>query len=74
LATYPLYLLHQYVGEALLIGASSIDIRPIVAVWPVMLLMVLFAMFISLWVEPRIRAQLDRLLRPHIRPMPEPVG
>jgi peptidoglycan/LPS O-acetylase OafA/YrhL len=74
LATYPLYLLHQYVGEALLIGAVSLGIPPIAAVGIVILLMVLIAMFIALWVEPLVRTRLDRLLRLRLRPVPEPAG
>ena len=72
LATYPLYLMHQFVGEALLIGAASLGISSMVAVGPVMVLMVVTALGIALWVEPRIRAPLNRLLRPRSVPVPEP--
>jgi peptidoglycan/LPS O-acetylase OafA/YrhL len=72
LATYPLYLFHQYVGEALLVGGAMLGLPPEFIVGPVMLLMIAIAMFIALRIEPLIRARLDRLLRP--RPGPAPTA
>jgi peptidoglycan/LPS O-acetylase OafA/YrhL len=68
LATYPLYLLHQFVGEAMLIGAARIGLSPAFMVGPVMLTMIAAALFIALRIEPVLRIRLDRLLRPRIRP------
>ena len=67
LATYPLYLLHQFVGEAMLIGAASLGLSPALMVAPVIVAMIAAALFIALRIEPFLRTRLDRLLRPRLR-------
>lgn len=74
LATYPLYLVHAYVGQALLVGGAKLGLPPAIAVGPVILLMIVAALFIALRVEPVIRAWMDQLLRPMLRTSPRPVG
>lgn len=69
LATYPLYLVHAYVGQALMVGAAKLGLPPFLTVGPIILLMVLTALFIALRVEPIIRALMDRMIRP-LRPLP----
>ena len=74
LATYPLYLLHAYVGQALMVGAARLGIAPGLSVGPVILLMVALALFIALRVEPVLRGAIDRLLRPILRLAPRPAA
>jgi peptidoglycan/LPS O-acetylase OafA/YrhL len=74
LATYPLYLIHAYVGQALLVGGAKLGLSPAVTVGPVILLMIAAALFIALRVEPVIRGWMDQLLRPILRPAPRPAG
>jgi peptidoglycan/LPS O-acetylase OafA/YrhL len=74
LATYPLYLIHAYVGQALLIGGAKIGLSPAMTVGPVVLLMVAVSLFIALRVEPLIRAWMDQLLRPILRHTPRPAA
>ena len=64
LATYPLYLTHAYVGQALMVGAARLGIAPGLSVGPVILLMVCLSLFIALRVEPILRRRMDRMLRP----------
>ncbi|MDP9423805.1 MAG: acyltransferase [Pseudomonadota bacterium] len=68
LATYPLYLLHAYAGQALMVGAARLGVPPSITVGPVILLMVAMALLIALRIEPVIRARMDQLLRPFLRP------
>ena len=70
LATYPLYLIHAYVGQALLVGAAKIAIAPSVAVGPVILLMIALSLFIALRIEPILRVRIDQVLRPILRSVP----
>lgn len=74
LATYPLYLVHAYVGQALMVGGAAVGLPPTLMVGPVILLMIGAALFIALRVEPLIRTRMDRLLRPILRPAPRPAG
>lgn len=74
LATYPLYLVHAYVGQALLVGGANLGLPPAVTVGPIILLMIAAALFIALRVEPVIRDWMDQLLRPILRPAPRPAG
>lgn len=64
LATYPLYLLHHYVGQALMIGADRMGLPPRQSVIAVILVTVAAAWFIALRIEPVVRTWMDRLLRP----------
>ena len=64
LATYPLYLTHAYVGQALMVGAARLGIAPGLSVGPVILLMVCLSLLIALRVEPILRRRMDRMLRP----------
>ena len=68
LATYPLYLTHAYVGQALMVGGAKLGLSPTLTVGPVILTMVALALFIALRIEPVVRTQMDRLLRPILRP------
>lgn len=70
LATYPLYLIHAYVGQALMVGAAKLGIAPTLIVGPVILLMIALALFIALRVEPILRGRIDRLMRPILRHTP----
>jgi peptidoglycan/LPS O-acetylase OafA/YrhL len=74
LATYPLYLTHAYVGQALMVGAAKLHIAPGVIVGPVMLLMVGLSLFIAMKVEPILRSRMDRILRPILRLAPRPAA
>ena len=74
LATYPLYLIHAYVGQALMVGAAGLGIAPALTVGPVILLMTALALFIALRVEPVLRGRIDQLLRPILRQAPRPAG
>ena len=74
LATYPLYLIHAYVGQALMVGVARLGIAPATAVGPVILLMIALALFIALRVEPIVRNRIDHLLRPILMPFPRPAG
>lgn len=74
LATYPLYLIHAYIGQALLVGAARLGISPIVAVGPVILLMIMVALFIAMRVEPVVRTRIDQLLSPILRPSLRPAA
>jgi peptidoglycan/LPS O-acetylase OafA/YrhL len=62
LATYPLYLLHHYVGECLLLLAVHNGVPGTVAVWPVTAAMIGLALFVALKIEPPIRRLLGQLL------------
>ena len=72
LATYPLYLIHAYVGQALLVAAARLGIAPALAVAPVVLLMIGLSLFIALRVEPSLRGSVDKLFRPTLRLAPRP--
>ena len=74
LATYPLYLVHAYVGQALMVGGAALGLPPALTVGPVILLMIAAALFIALRVEPVIRWRMDQLLRPILPRAPRPVG
>lgn len=74
LATYPLYLLHAYVGQALMVGAARLGASPAITVGPVILVMIAAALGIALRIEPVIRARIDQLLRPILRPAPRPAA
>jgi len=74
LATYPLYLTHAYVGQALMVGGARLGIAPSASVGPVILLMVALSLFIALRVEPIIRRGMDRLLRPILRKSARPAA
>lgn len=71
LATYPLYLIHASVGQALMVGAAKLGIAPTLSVGPVILLMTGLALFIAVRMEPILRGRIDRLLRPILRPAPQ---
>lgn len=72
LATYPLYLTHAYVGQALLVGAAQWGIAPELAVVPVIMAMIALSLFVALRVEPLLRQRMDRLLQPLLRLSPRP--
>ena len=74
LATYPLYLTHAYVGQAIMVGAAKLGIAPAIVVGPVILLMIGLSLFIALRVEPVLRSRMDRLLRPILRLSPRPAA
>lgn len=74
LATYPLYLIHAYVGQALMVGAARLGVAPAVVVGPVILAMIALALFIALRIEPTLRGWLDQLLRPILRIEPRPAA
>lgn len=74
LATYPLYLTHAYVGQALMVGTAKLGIAPGVIVGPVILLMIGLSLFIAMKVEPILRSRMDRLLRPILRLAPRPAA
>lgn len=60
LATYPLYLLHQYVGGAMLLWLARQGVAPIVSVGPVTALMVGLSLWVALRAEPTVRDWLNR--------------
>lgn len=74
LATYPLYLIHAYVGQALMVGAARLGLSPAIMVGPIILLMIALSLFIALRVEPVVRSRIDQLLRPILRPAPRPAA
>lgn len=74
LATYPLYLIHAYVGQALMVGGVHLGIAPGASVGPVILLMIGLSLFIATQVEPIIRGRMDGLLRPILRLAPRPAA
>jgi peptidoglycan/LPS O-acetylase OafA/YrhL len=63
-ATYPLYLLHQYAGQALMRAGETIGLGIELTLLPTITIMVALALWLALKVEPLLRARLDRLLRP----------
>jgi peptidoglycan/LPS O-acetylase OafA/YrhL len=67
LATYPLYLLHHYVGESMLLAATALGIAGTVAVWPVMAAMIGLALFVALSIEPPIRRLIGPMLGGTVR-------
>ena len=67
LATYPFYLLHAYVGQALMVGGARLGISPGMSVGPVILLMIGLSAYVAMRVEPILRSRMDRLLRPILR-------
>jgi len=60
-ATYPLYLLHHYVGQSMLLLAVSYGVPGAIAVWPVTATIIGLSLFVAQSVEPPIRRLLVRL-------------
>jgi peptidoglycan/LPS O-acetylase OafA/YrhL len=67
LATYPLYLLHHYVGESILLASTGLGIPGTVAVWPVTAAMIGLALIVALKVEPFIRRHIGPMLGSPVR-------
>lgn len=63
LATYPLYLLHQYVGQSLLLWLARHGVAPMLAVGPVAATMIALSLWVALRVEPWLRQGLRTLRR-----------
>lgn len=74
LATYPFYLIHHYVGQAMMVGAAKVGVAPGVSVGPVTLLIVGLSLFVALRVEPMLRSRMDLILRPILRMSPRPAA
>ena len=71
LATYPLYLLHHYVGQSLLLLAVDRGVPGPIAAWPVTAAMIALALLIALQVEPPIRRLLQQLWDGRVLPRAE---
>ena len=71
LATYPFYLLHNYVGQTIMLTAVDYGVPKTVIVWPVAAAMIGLALIVASYIEPPIRLWFGELLdrrRPGLSP------
>jgi peptidoglycan/LPS O-acetylase OafA/YrhL len=71
LATYPLYLLHQTVGSALIVVLVRSGVLAAVAICGTAVAMIGFAIAVTLWFEPVLRGWMARRLMPARVPPPD---
>ena len=71
LATYPLYLLHQTIGSALIVVLVRSGVSDAVAMWATAAAMIGFALAITRWLEPVLRRWMAGRLMPARVPPPD---
>ena len=71
LATYPLYLLHQTIGSALIAVLAGHGVPAAAALWATGATMIALALLVTQWPEPALRRWLAERLIPHRVPPPD---
>src|SRR5436305_676452 len=69
LATYPLYLLHQTIGSALIAALAGRGVPAGTAVWAAAAGMISLALLVTRWLEPLLRRWMaERVIPPRVPP------
>jgi peptidoglycan/LPS O-acetylase OafA/YrhL len=69
LATYPLYLLHQTIGSAVIAALAGRGVPAVAALWATAAAMITFALLVTHWPERLLRRWIaERLIPPRVPP------
>src|SRR5438270_2287185 len=71
LATYPLYLLHQTIGSALIAALAGRGVPAAAALWATAAAMISLALLVTHWLEPLLRRWMAQRLIPPRSPPPD---